>query len=75
MHTKLREELLQVATETPSLDMLNTLTYLDRVVREVLRLHSVVVFVQREAYADDVIPLTDHNGRTVTQLSEFWLVT
>ncbi|KZV81802.1 cytochrome P450 [Exidia glandulosa HHB12029] len=70
---KLRDEVLAVPTETPTLDMLNALPYLDQVTREVLRLHSAVTFVQREAIMDDVIPLSnpvvDRTGKTVTQIS------
>ncbi|KAI0328399.1 cytochrome P450 [Cubamyces sp. BRFM 1775] len=64
---KLREELLSVDTDTPTMDELNGLPYLDAVVRETLRLHSPVTFIVREAKKDDVIPLsepyTDRYGR------------
>ncbi|KZV96634.1 cytochrome P450 [Exidia glandulosa HHB12029] len=69
---KLRDEILAVPTDTPSLDMLNALTYLDQVAREVLRLHTVVSFIQREAMMDDLIPLgkpiVDRNGKTITHI-------
>ncbi|KZV95952.1 cytochrome P450 [Exidia glandulosa HHB12029] len=69
---KLREELQTVPTDTPSLDVLNALPYLDQIVREVLSLHTVVSFVQREAVQDDVIPLgkpaKDANGQTITHI-------
>ncbi|KZV95960.1 cytochrome P450 [Exidia glandulosa HHB12029] len=72
MQKKLREELQAVPTDTPTLDILNALPYLDQVVREVLRLHTVVSFVQREAVQDDVIPLgkpiKDANGQTITHI-------
>ncbi|KAH9894819.1 cytochrome P450 [Cubamyces lactineus] len=64
---KLREELLSVDTDTPTMDELNALPYLDAVVRETLRLHSPLTFIVREAKRDDVIPLsepfTDRYGR------------
>ncbi|KAH9894821.1 cytochrome P450 [Cubamyces lactineus] len=64
---KLRQELLSVDTDTPTMDELNALPYLDAVVRETLRLHSPVTFIVREAKRDDVIPLgepiTDRYGR------------
>ena len=64
---KLREELLSISTDTPPMDELNSLPYLDAVVRETLRLHSPVTFIVREAKKDDVIPLsepiTDRYGR------------
>jgi cytochrome P450 len=57
VQTKLREELLSVSTETPSMDELSALPYLDAVVRETLRLHSPVPSSIRIAMKDDVIPL------------------
>ncbi|KAI0373445.1 cytochrome P450 [Pilatotrama ljubarskyi] len=64
---KLRQELLTVQTDTPTMEELNALPYLDAVVRETLRLHSPVTMLIREAAKDDVIPLsepiTDRNGK------------
>ncbi|KAI0360871.1 cytochrome P450 [Trametes cingulata] len=64
---KLREELLTVQTETPTMEELNALPYLDAVLRETLRLHSPVTMLIREAAKDDVIPLnepvTDRYGK------------
>ena len=54
---KLREELLNIATDTPSMEELNNLPYLDAVVREALRVHSPVPVTARIAKEDDVIPL------------------
>ena len=49
------------------MDDLNSLPYLDTVVRETLRLHGPVAMLIREAKKDDVIPLsepfTDRYGR------------
>ena len=63
---KLREELLSVDTDTPTMDELNALPYLDMVVRETLRLYAPVSSSLRVATKDDVIPLsapfTDKNG-------------
>ncbi|KAI0036247.1 cytochrome P450 [Vararia minispora EC-137] len=63
---KLRAELRQVATDTPSMDELNALPYLDMVLREVLRLYSPSPAVRRNPSEDDVIPLskpyTDKSG-------------
>ncbi|OSC99351.1 cytochrome P450 [Trametes coccinea BRFM310] len=56
---KLREELLAVGTDTPSMDELAALPYLDMVVRETLRLHSPVTMLIREAAKDDVIPVSE----------------
>ena len=54
---KLRDELLAVPTETPDMDDLNALPYLDAVVREALRIHAAVTAISRSANKDDVIPL------------------
>ncbi|KAJ7120172.1 cytochrome P450 [Mycena epipterygia] len=56
--TKLREELLTIHTETPTMDELNSLTYLDWVVRETMRMYSPVTFTFRMALQDDVLPLS-----------------
>lgn len=53
----LRAEIQQLATETPTLDMLNSLSFLDCVVRETLRLYSFVPYIVRETSKDGHIPL------------------
>ncbi|KAI0634029.1 cytochrome P450 [Trametes polyzona] len=55
---KLREELLAVDTDTPTMDELNALPYLDAVVRETLRIHAPVPRTMRVATKDDTIPLS-----------------
>ncbi|KAJ6565538.1 cytochrome P450 [Mycena vulgaris] len=55
--SKLRQELLTLCTENPTMDELNTLPYLESVVRETLRVHSPFVFNQRMAMEDDILPL------------------
>jgi cytochrome P450 len=57
IQTKLREELLSVDTETPSMDELSALPYLDAAVREILRLHAPIGETIRVAMKDDVLPL------------------
>ncbi|KAF7375174.1 hypothetical protein MSAN_00404000 [Mycena sanguinolenta] len=63
---KLREEVLAVPTDTPTMDELNNLVYLEWVVRENMRVNSPVVSVTRMAMEDDVLPLSkpyiDKNG-------------
>ncbi|KAJ7183648.1 cytochrome P450 [Mycena filopes] len=54
---KLREELLSLPTDNPTMEELNALTYLESVVREVMRVHAPAVFTQRMAMADDILPL------------------
>ncbi|KAF9036828.1 cytochrome P450 [Panaeolus papilionaceus] len=56
---KLREELIAVSTDTPTMDELNSLSYLDSVVREVLRLYAPVPGTLRSAAKDDVLPLSE----------------
>ncbi|KAI0336186.1 cytochrome P450 [Cubamyces sp. BRFM 1775] len=56
---KLREELLALNSECPSMDELASLPYLDCVVRETLRLHTPVAFTLRAADRDDVIPVSE----------------
>ncbi|KAJ7132532.1 cytochrome P450 [Mycena epipterygia] len=55
--TKLREELLTLSTDNPTMDELNALPYLDKVIRETMRVHSPVMFNNRMAVKDDVLPL------------------
>ncbi|CAA7265267.1 unnamed protein product [Cyclocybe aegerita] len=55
---KLRSELLSMKTDYPSLDELNTLSYLDMFVRESLRLFGPVAAVLRVAVLDSVLPLS-----------------
>ncbi|KAK7038502.1 cytochrome P450, partial [Favolaschia claudopus] len=67
IQAKLRAELLSVPDETPTLEELNALPYLDSFIRETLRLHAPVAHVARMAVADDVLPLArpayDSSGR------------
>ncbi|KAJ7108241.1 cytochrome P450 [Mycena epipterygia] len=58
VQTKLREELLSVPTENPTMDELNALPYLELVVRETMRVHSPLVFTTRMAVDDDSLPLS-----------------
>ncbi|KAJ6517282.1 cytochrome P450 [Mycena vitilis] len=64
--TRLRDELLSVSTDNPSMDELNELKYLDCVVRETLRVHAPVPDTSRTATRDDIVPLdtpvTDARG-------------
>ncbi|KAI0329988.1 cytochrome P450 [Cubamyces sp. BRFM 1775] len=64
---KLRDELFTLETETPTMDGLNSLPYLDAVVRETLRVHAPVPMSYRMAVKDDAIPVSepfiDRNGQ------------
>lgn len=66
VQNKLREELLSVETNTPSMDELNALPYLEFVVRETMRVHAPVSSTVRIAAKDDIIPcetpFQDRNG-------------
>ncbi|KAH9965553.1 cytochrome P450 [Lactifluus volemus] len=63
---RLRAELRTCPTDSPTMEQLNSLPYLEGVVRESLRLYAPVSFTQRVANHDVVIPLqkpfTDKNG-------------
>ncbi|PIL29244.1 cytochrome P450 [Ganoderma sinense ZZ0214-1] len=63
---KLRDELLAVETDTPTMEELNALPYLDMVIRESLRLYAPIPTTIRVPIKDDVIPVnepfTDRNG-------------
>lgn len=53
---KLRTELLSVSSSTPTMDELNVLPYLDKIVRETMRLYAPVPNTVRQVMKDDVIP-------------------
>ena len=66
IQSKLRDELSAVAAARPSMEELNSLPFLDAVVRETLRLRAVVDSTIRCALKDDMIPVSkpfiDRNG-------------
>ncbi|KAJ7787975.1 cytochrome P450 [Mycena olivaceomarginata] len=73
VQSKLREELLSIATDDPTMDELNSFPYLENVVREVMRVYPPVAFSRREAMEDDVLPLSksylDRNGNSYDTIS------
>jgi cytochrome P450 len=58
VQAKLREELYTIDTDNPTMDQLNTLPYLDMVLREILRVHPSVPSIGRMALKDDILPLS-----------------
>ncbi|KIO34086.1 hypothetical protein M407DRAFT_16999 [Tulasnella calospora MUT 4182] len=66
VQTRLREELLTLTSECPTMEELNNLPYLDAVVRENLRYRSVAETTVRCAGKDDIVPVStpykDRNG-------------
>jgi len=57
IQSKLREELSTIETDTPTMDELMALPYLDMVVRETLRVHTPVPSTLRVAMKDDILPV------------------
>src|SRR5579863_3336907 len=57
VQAKLRAELRTCTTDTPTMEQLNALPYLEAVVREALRLYAPVSTTQRIAMHDAEIPL------------------
>ena len=55
----LREELMTLATDEPTMDELKALPCLDMVIRESLRLYSPAFVVRREAVDDAALPMRD----------------
>ncbi|KAJ7268576.1 cytochrome P450 [Mycena rebaudengoi] len=55
---QLRDELLSISTDNPTMDELNALPYLESVVRETMRVYCPVTIAARKAMADDVLPLS-----------------
>lgn len=70
--SKLRDEILACPTDDPSVEELNALTYLDAVVKEVLRLHIPVPLIQRTPLKDEIIslsdPVTDRSGKQINEI-------
>ncbi|KAF9484959.1 cytochrome P450 [Pholiota conissans] len=66
---KLRQEVMSVSTDNPTMDELNALPYLDAVVRETLRVHPPVAASSRQAVHDDFLPfrkpIMDRNGKMI----------
>ena len=58
-HAKLTAEARAYHTDTPSMDELNRMTYLDYVTREVLRLHSPAHNTLRAPTKNTVVPLSE----------------
>lgn len=69
---KLREELVMVDTDMPTMEELSVLPYLDKVVHESLRLYAPVTGINRVAMQDDVIPTnapyTDRDGNVCNEI-------
>ena len=72
IQTRLRTELESLANDNPTADELNSLTYLDHVVRESLRFHSMFSAHERMAAVDDRIPCEapyqDRHGNMQTEI-------
>jgi hypothetical protein len=76
IQAKLRDELLTVDTNNPTMDQLNALPYLDMVVRETMRLHPPVMASLRVSEKDDILPLSapivDRSGKVLSSVRYFY---
>ena len=59
VHAKLNAEARAFHTDTPSMDELNGMTYLDYFIREALRLYTPVARTERVAQEDTVVPVSE----------------
>ena len=59
VHAKLNAEARGFYTDTPTMDELNEMTYLDYFTREVLRLYAPVTQTERVANKDTVVPVSE----------------
>ncbi|KAJ7200431.1 cytochrome P450 [Mycena pura] len=73
IQTKLRGELQTLRSECPTMDELNSLPYLEHVIRETMRVYPPVLFTIRTAMTDDVLPLSkpyvDRTGKLYSTIS------
>ncbi|KAG8985388.1 hypothetical protein FRB93_005848 [Tulasnella sp. JGI-2019a] len=72
VQAKLREEILAFHDDSPSMDELNAMPFLNNVVKEILRLRPSVSNVRRTASSDIVVPLAepilDKHGKQVNKI-------
>ncbi|KAJ7434099.1 cytochrome P450, partial [Mycena galericulata] len=59
VQSKLWDELFTLSTENPTMDELNSLAYLESVVRETVRVYAPIAHTQRMAMQDVVLPLSN----------------
>lgn len=58
----LRDEIRGLGTDSPDMEQIKSLKYLDYVVREGLRLYPPIPSTSRVAMKDDIIPLSNGTG-------------
>ncbi|KAG9030882.1 hypothetical protein FRB95_003445 [Tulasnella sp. JGI-2019a] len=72
VQSKLRDEVLAFPDDSPSMDDLNAMPYLNNVVKEILRMMPPVSTLRRIAREDSVLPLArpivDKNGKTINEI-------
>ncbi|KAG9029777.1 hypothetical protein FRB95_004929 [Tulasnella sp. JGI-2019a] len=72
IQSKLRDEILAFPDDSPSMEELNAMPFLNNVVKEILRLRPPVSNVRRTASSDTVIPLAepimDKYGKQVNEI-------
>jgi len=67
---RLRSEILHLGTDSPDVEQMKSLKYLDYVVREGLRLYPPIPSTSRVAMKDDIIPLS--NGTRIRYDPTTW---
>lgn len=72
LQARLREECQAVPNDRPSMEEINALPFLDKVVHESLRFDNPVANTIREAITDQVIPLSEpivgRDGKVISEV-------
>ncbi|KAG8881596.1 hypothetical protein FRB97_009349 [Tulasnella sp. 331] len=72
VQSKLRDEALAFPNDSPSMEDLNAMPYLNNVVKEILRLRTPLIGIRRTARSDTIVPLAqpivDKNGKKVHEI-------
>jgi len=64
---RLRQEICHLGTDSPDVEQIKSVKYLDHVVREGLRLYPPIPSTSRVAMKDDIIPLSNGTGIRIAE--------